>query len=176
MGVIYEPTCLAYNSTMKTIVLLLLAAVLPVHPIPGLTDDAGSPPYSAEHDPAARAAMREQLITRLVEELDLRIEQQAVLGDIARDYGQRLAVLAKQGAEIGWSVLDVSPKNPQFAVDTEIAAQAAAEAAAQWVRTMTEFRNAVFSVLTREQIDLLEAKLQARRDAWQERMNSESDQ
>jgi hypothetical protein len=161
---------------MKTLGVLLVATALFAQPLAGLAEDVGEPTASTHHDPAARAAMRQQLLTRLVNELDLRIEQQAVLGDIARDYGQRLAALAKQGAEVGWSVLDVSPKNPQFSIDTEIAAQAAAEAAAQWVRTMAEFRNAVYSVLSPQQIELLEAKLEARREAWREHLRAEHDQ
>jgi Spy/CpxP family protein refolding chaperone len=161
---------------MKNLSIFAIAAVLLAHPLTGLAQDAAEAAAHAHHDPASPAQMREQLLTRLVEELDLRIEQQAVLADIGRDYGQRLAALAKQGAEIGWSVLDVSPKNPQFAIDTEIAAQAAAEAAGQWVRTLTEFRNAVYSVLSREQIELLEAKLAVRRDAWRDRIQAEHDQ
>lgn len=150
----------------------MAAYLLTIQPAFAEETDAvsGASPYGA-HDPASRAELRERLMTRLKEELALSIEQQAVLADILRDYGPRLAALMKQGVEIGWSVMDVAPKNPQYAIDTEATAQAAAEAAGQWVRTVAELRNAVYSILTQEQIATLEARIQERRQAWQERMS-----
>ncbi len=149
---------------------MLCTALLAAHPARAEDVDTVSGASTHAHgDPAARAETQERLMTRLKEELGLSIEQQAVLADILRDYGPRIAVIMKQGAQIGWSVMDVAPKNPQYAIDTEATAQAAAEAAGQWVRTMAELRNAVYSILTQEQIATLEARIAARREAWQER-------
>ena len=133
-------------------------------------------PYAWHHDAAARAELRERLMTRLNEELELSIEQQAVMADILRDYGPRMAALMKRGVEIGWSVMDAAQENPQYAIDTEATAQAAAEAAAEWVRTVTEMRNAVFSILTQGQIATIQARVEERREAWQQRVNGSDEE
>jgi len=159
---------------MKIFIPLVFAVLLSSQPALSVAAEGIEPGQMIHHDPAALADLREQLTARLVEDLDLRIEQQAVLADIAADFGPRIAALMNTGADIGWSVLDVAPKNPQYSIDTDIAAQAAAEAAAEWVRTLTEFRNAVYSILSAQQIEQLEARLRARRDAWQEQLHNGS--
>ncbi len=115
------------------------------------------------------ATALERLLARLQEDLGLSIEQQAVLADILKDYGPRLKTITRQGIAVAWSLMDVAPKNPQYSSDTEAAAQAAAEAAAEWVRTVTEMRNAIYSILSPDQITLIESRLAERRQAWQER-------
>ena len=136
---------------------------------------SGASPY-AHGSPADRKAAAERLAARLTEELSLSIEQQAVLADIARDYGPQLAEITRDGLEVAWSVMDVARKNPQYGVDTEIAAQAAADAAARWVRTMAEMRNAVYSILTPQQIEQIETRMAERREAWQQRREAAEQQ
>ena len=157
---------------MKRFRLITCALILTTPPILAQETDAvsGASPYG---DKPTRAEVRERIMTRLNEELGLSIEQQAVLADILRDYAPRIAAITKDGIEVGWSIIDVAPKNPQYSVDTEAAAQAAAEAAAEWVRTVTEMRNAVYSILTQEQIGILESRWQERREAWRERQKSQ---
>ena len=140
---------------MRVFRLLFCVAILASQGAVAQETDAvsGASPYT-DNKPTA-AEVHERVMQRLTEELGLSIEQQAVLADIVRDYGPRIATIMRNGVEIGWSIMDVAPKNPQYTVDTEAAAQAAATAAADWVRTVTEMRNAVYSILTQEQIGLV---------------------
>jgi hypothetical protein len=103
-------------------------------------------------------------------ELNLSIEQQAVIGEILADYAARLRPLFQQGAETAWSIMNVAPRDPDYTVDTEAAAQAAAETAAQIVRTVSLMRNAIHSVMTVEQIATLERLIEEQRAAIRARI------
>lgn len=115
-------------------------------------------PYATGASPE-QAAMLERWRT----ELGLSIEQQAIIGEIIADYGTRLQPLFLRGAETVWSILNVAPKDPDYTLDTEQAAQAAAETAAQIVRQVSQLRSAVHSVLTQEQIATLDRLIEEQR-------------
>jgi hypothetical protein len=138
---------------------VLLALGLPA-PASAQTTDAVSAasPYAMGASPE-QSAMLERWRT----ELGLSIEQQAIIGEIVADYGARLQPLFQRGAETVWSVLNVAPKDPEYTLDTEQAAQAAAETAAQIVRQVSQLRSAVHSVLTQAQIDTLDRLIEEQR-------------
>lgn len=99
------------------------------------------------------------------DELGLSPEQQAVMGEIFMDYGTRLRPLFERGAATAWSIMNVAPKDPDYSLDTERAAQAAAETAAEIVRLLSEMRSAINSIMTAEQIATLERLIEERRQA-----------
>lgn len=117
-----------------------------------------------------------EMMTRWQDELGLSIEQQAVIADIMRDYGPRMRELAKLGLAAGWSVMEVAPRDPEYTIDTDRASQAAAEAAAEFVRTASEMRSALYSVMTEEQIATLERLVQEGRDHWQKSAEPAADE
>ena len=124
---------------------------------------SGHPEISAED----RAKLEAQL-AEWRDALNLSTEQQAIMAEIVADYGTRLKPLFERGAEIAWSVMNVAPKDPDYSLDTEQAAQAAAETAAEIVRVMSEMRSAVYSIMTAEQIATLESLVEERRQALAE--------
>lgn len=103
-------------------------------------------------------------------ELGLSIEQQAIIGEILADYGARLEPLFRQGADAAWSIMKVAPRDPDYSLDTEAAAQAAAQASAGIVRLISEMRSAVHSVMTEEQIATLDRLIKERREAWRAKL------
>jgi Spy/CpxP family protein refolding chaperone len=109
------------------------------------------------------------------DELQLSPEQQAVMAEIFMDYGSRLRPLFERGLATAWSIMNVAPKDPDYSLDTEQAAQAAAETAAEIVRTVSEMRSAVNSIMTAEQVATLEALIDERRQRWQEQHASEEE-
>lgn len=145
---------------MPALVGLVLLAFGPPTPVAAQTADAVSAasPYAAGSSPEQSA-----LLERWRTELGLSIEQQAIIGEIVADYGARLQPLFQRGAETVWSILNVAPKDPQYTLDTEQAAQAAAETAGQIVRQVSQLRSAVHSVLTQEQIETLDRLIEEQR-------------
>lgn len=119
---------------------------------------SGASPYAMPGGEAHRAQYE-----AFVAEMQLSIEQQAIIGEILADYGARLEPLFRQGAETAWSIMEVAPRDPEYSVDTEAAAQSAAETAAAIVRTISQMRSALHSVMTEEQIATLDRLIEERR-------------
>ena len=130
---------------------------------PDLT--SGASPYGMPGSEAHRAQFEAFLA-----EMQLSIEQQAIIGEILADYGARLEPLFQQGAETAWSIMNVAPRDPEYSVDTETAAQSAAETAANIVRTISEMRSAIHSVMTEEQIATLDRLIEEQREAMRAKM------
>ncbi len=129
-------------------------------------------PYSGSHSSAQAitpGGPNSEFFNKWRDELGLSVEQQGVIAEILADYGQRLRPLFQRGAETVWSIMNVAPINPEYTVDTEAAAQAAAETAADIVRIASEMRSAVHSVMTAEQIATLDRLIEESRSAWRER-------
>ncbi len=132
---------------------------------------SGASPYAGSHSSPhamAPAGPNSEFFNKWRDELGLSVEQQGVIAEIFADYGQRLRPLLERGAETAWSIMNVAPINPEYTVDTEAAAQAAAETAADLVRIASEMRSAVHSVMTAEQIATLDRLIEESRVAWRE--------
>jgi len=130
---------------------------------PDLTSAAS--PYAMAGNEAFRAHFE-----ALQAEMQLSIEQQAIIGEILADYGARLEPLFRQGAETAWSIMNVAPRDPEYSVDTETAAQSAAETAAGIVRTISEMRSAIHSVMTAEQIATLDRLIEEKHTEMRAKM------
>jgi hypothetical protein len=155
---------------MTTVKQLLAAsglAVLLAGPASAETADltSGASPYAMAGNDAFRAQFE-----AFQAEMQLSIEQQAIIGEILADYGARLEPLFRQGAETAWSIMNVAPRDPEYSVDTETAAQSAAETAANIVRTISEMRSAIHSVMTVEQIATLDRLIAEKRDEMRAKM------
>lgn len=124
-------------------------------------------PWSGTHGSLSEEdkALMEARLAEWRDALALSPEQQAVMAEILADYGARLQPLFERGADTAWSIMKVAPKDPDYSLDTERAAQAAAETAAETVRVISEMRSAIYSIMTAEQIATLEQLLEERRQA-----------
>jgi len=129
---------------------------------PGLAEPtdltSGASPYGMPGNEELRAHFE-----AFQAEMQLSIEQQAIIGEIMADYGARLEPLLRQGAETAWSIMNVAPRDPEYSLDTETAAQSAAETSANIVRVISQMRSAVHSVLTEDQITTLDRLIEERR-------------
>lgn len=122
-------------------------------------------PWATAHGAfsAADKAGHEARMAEWREALNLSPEQQAVMAEIFMDYGARLRPLFERGADTAYSIMKVAPKDPGYSLDTERAAQAAADTAADIVRVMSEMRSAINSIMTAEQIETLEGLIEQQR-------------
>ena len=153
--------------TVKRLLTAIGAAVLMVGPVMAEPTDltSAASPYAMAGSEAHRAQFE-----AFQAEMQLSIEQQAIIGEILADYGARLEPLFRQGAETAWSIMNVAPRDPEYSLDTETAAQSAAETAANIVRTISQMRSAVHSVLTDEQIATLDRLIEEQREAMRAKM------
>ena len=128
---------------------------------------SGASPWTGGHAEmsAEDKAKLEAQLAEWRDELALSPEQQAIMAEIVADYGSRLKPQFEVGAETAWSIMQVAPKDPDYSLDTERAAQAAAETAAEVVRVMSEMRSAIYSIMTTDQIATLERLMEERRQA-----------
>lgn len=145
----------------KTLLPLLAVAALLAGPVLAQSDTDFTSGASAYGLPESQAAR--EMFNQWQAELQLSIEQQAIIAEILADYGSRLEPLLRSAAETAWSIMSVAPRDPDYSVDTETAAQAAAQTAADMVRVISQMRSAVHSVLSSEQIDTLDRLIEAQR-------------
>jgi nitrogen regulatory protein PII-like uncharacterized protein len=146
--------------SVKRLLAAIAVAVLLAGPVIAETTDmtSGASTYGMPDNEALRAQFE-----AFQAELQLSIEQQAIIAEILADYGARLEPLFRQGAETAWSIMNVAPRDPEYSLDTETAAQSAAETAAGIVRTISEMRSAIHSVMTEEQIATLDRLIEEKR-------------
>lgn len=145
----------------KTLMPLLSVAALLAGPVVAQTDTDLTSGASAYAQPGSQAGR--EMFNQWQAELQLSIEQQAIIAEILADYGSRLEPLLRSAADTAWSIMNVAPRDPDYSVDTETAAQAAAQTAGAMVRVISEMRSAVHSVLTSEQIDTLDRLIETQR-------------
>ena len=165
-------------STIKFVAAIgLLSVAATLSPAADTDTVSSASPYSAPYAgwPGLADGEAEQEMARWRDELNLSPEQLAIMAEIIADYGARLHPLFERGAETAWSIMNVAPRDPDYTVDTERAAQAAAETAAAIVRQMSELRSAINSIMTAEQIATLEQLMAERRQQWREKLDSETE-
>jgi len=154
---------LSNSKSLAALIVLLFAATLS----PAAETDvvSGASPYGMPPGDWSGFADGEagQAMARWRDELNLSTEQLAIMAEIIADYGNRLRPLFADGAATAWSIMNVAPRDPDYTVDTERAAQAAAETAAAIVRQMSELRSAINSIMTTEQIATLERLMEESR-------------
>jgi Spy/CpxP family protein refolding chaperone len=150
---------------------LLFGSTLSFAQIPDALTGA-SPVYSGDHSAGQQHWMHQdgtdrfgEFRTKWADELGLTGQQQNDIQIIIADYAPRFRDLAQLGRDSGKALLETSPDDPAYIGMTQDASALAASSAAELVTLLAEMRGKLYSVLTPEQRDKLEALRQEHHDA-----------
>jgi Spy/CpxP family protein refolding chaperone len=131
-----------------------------------------SPVFSKDHSAGQEHWMShdgtgrfDEFRTKWADELGLTGQQQSDIQIIIADYAPRFRDLARLGRDTAKALLETSPGDPAYVDRTRDASALAASSAAELVTLLAEMRGKLYSVLTPEQRDKLEALRQEHRDA-----------
>lgn len=131
----------------------------------GMHHHGGTAGMDGSPDGAGCAGPGGKWISR-IEELNLTAEQQLAIQAIMERYRNRALELAQRGTVVREQFTSVLPTDAGYDEATEKAAETAAALMADGIRLMSALRAEVHGVLTPEQRDLMNERMQAERQRW----------
>jgi len=111
----------------------------------------------------------EQMLQQFRDEFGLTGQQQTDIQIIVSDYGERLRDIARLGRKSAEDLLATDPDDPAYRDMTDEAAALAANSAAETVVLLAEMRAKLHAVLTPEQREKLQQKIDEKRAEFEQK-------